>query len=149
MPPIYIPVTLRTPFGARPARLVLGLQQHSLQVALLDGMGDLLPTSQRAVSLGALATEVELDPGICESKHSGHKRFSCNSQPPAGLRMLAVLWPKLLFCLFVLIEGDCNCATLQIGNIKKKWHYSMFSNCSSPEKKKNGAFTFPLIEVVN
>lgn len=64
--PLYIPVTLRTPFGARPARLVLRLQQHSFQVALLDGVGDLLPISQRAVSLGVLATEVELDPGIWE-----------------------------------------------------------------------------------
>lgn len=102
---LYIPVTLRTPFGARPARLVLGLQQHSLQVALLDGMGDVLPTSQRAVSLGALATEVELDPGICESKHSGHKRFVCNSQPLAGLHILAVFWPELFFC-FVFYRGE-------------------------------------------
>lgn len=104
-PPIYIPVTLRTSFGARPARLVLGLQQHSLQVPHLDGVRDLLPTSQRAVSLGVKATEVELYPGICKSKYNNHRPiFLCNSQLLAGLHMVATPWPKLFilsFCLFV------------------------------------------------
>lgn len=117
---LYIPVTLRTAFGARPARLVLGLQQHSLQVTHLDGVRDLLPTSQRAVSLGVMTTKVELDPGICKIKHNNHG----NWQLLAGLHMLAALWPELfnfLFVLlwFVLINGDCNCAILPLENILK------------------------------
>lgn len=52
----HVPAALRTFFGARSARLVLSLQQHSLQVPHLDEVVDLLPTSERAVSLGVVAT---------------------------------------------------------------------------------------------
>lgn len=141
--PLYIPVTLRTFFGARPARLVLSLQQHSLQVPHLDGMRDLFPTSQRAVSLGVMATEVELDPGICKLKHNNHRPFVSDSQLLAGLHMLAALWPKsfnLFFDQGVLQLR--NSAVRKSGTIRCFWIPLLL-------KRRNGGFGSPFVEVVN
>lgn len=139
--PLYIPVTLRTSFGARPARLVLGLQQHSLQVPHLDGVRDLLPTSQRAVSLGVKATEVELYPGICKSKYNNHRPIFFFFYVTLSYWLASIWWRHFglncLFCCFVcLFLSRSNCAVLQLGDTLESGAILCFWNPTSLEKKK-------------
>ena len=71
------PVALRASFGAVPARLVLGIQQHFLHVTLLDGGGDLLLAAVVTGALGAIATEMQLNPGTLKQTHTNTGGPSC------------------------------------------------------------------------